>query len=423
MSDEPKITICGGFQAIHFPSSGGGDEGSGRPHFQGQSLVKGRALIAGEHLRNVREEREHNRITICASCLPETRVRQSDYVIEFTLDSTRKVIDGRCSCVAGISASCKHAAALFLFVNEERSTGCTDSQAVWKKPSKKAQERYPKGQKVEELFKLSATEWPSFKPSQSHQEGLAKRMADFGLTKSCLYKSLTADGEREEEDDKEENSLDTFPHFELLFNDAVLVTSKVAPSPRDANFYEEKVLRSHLEIQDVFEKTVSQAQSKRWFQERKFRISASKAHQISRAREEKTRKKYFFSDPPVTQSMRYGRQTEPDAKKKYEEETGLKVFSAGLVIKKEQPWLCATPDGLVKKGSELIVLEIKCPSSCQGKEISVPYLSGGKLLSSHQYYTQIQIQLYCCCVETAHFFVYSSADTVLATVKRDDEYL
>ena len=190
MSGQEKITICGGFGPISFPTE--------RQHFQGQALSKGRQLLQGEHLRNVREERENGKVFIRASCLPETRVRQGDYNIEFEVSrATREVVESRCSCVAGVTGTCKHAAAAFLFVNEERSTGCTDDRPTWKKPSKKAQDRYPKGQTLEDLFNLPPTPAPSFRATDAQLGLLKTRMEACGLQKACLYKSLTAEKEQD----------------------------------------------------------------------------------------------------------------------------------------------------------------------------------------------------------------------------------
>ncbi len=115
--------------------------------------------------------------------------------------------------------------------------------------------------------------------------------------------------------------------------------------------------------------------------------------------------------------------TEPIAKDKYSQITSGVMIDVGLVIKRSQPWLCASPDSLVKIGEDLIVLEIKCPSSCREKEIKVPYLKNGELVKSDKYYTQVQLQLYCCNLKKAHFFVYSSADYVLLEIEKDQEFL
>jgi putative phage-type endonuclease len=115
---------------------------------------------------------------------------------------------------------------------------------------------------------------------------------------------------------------------------------------------------------------------------------------------------------------------EPKAKEKYKSLTLSEVIESGLVVKTGQPWLCATPDGIVKdKNGDICILEIKCPSSCLDKNINVPYIVNNELKKSHQYYTQVQLQMYCCNLKKAHFFVYSNCDHKLLTVERDEAFL
>jgi len=104
--------------------------------------------------------------------------------------------------------------------------------------------------------------------------------------------------------------------------------------------------------------------------------------------------------------MRYGREMEPIAVQKYKSETGYSVIKTGIFIKPCQPWLAASPDGIVKTPEgELYVLEVKCPVSCRNTTIRVPYLTEEGILNvKHKYYTQVQIQLYCCNLDAAHFF-------------------
>jgi len=122
--------------------------------------------------------------------------------------------------------------------------------------------------------------------------------------------------------------------------------------------------------------------------------------------------------------LRYGREQERYAKKEYSHKTGHEVWDSGLVIKIDQPWLCASPDGFVLDGEEPFILEVKCPSSCKGEKISVKYLdTNGNLKINDPYYTQVQVQMYWANVSKCHFFVYSSVDSVLTAVKRDNAFL
>ena len=76
-----------------------------------------------------------------------------------------------------------------------------------------------------------------------------------------------------------------------------------------------------------------------------------------------------------------------------------------------------TPDAyLVTDKNELLVLEVKCPSSCENLPINVDYLENGngyKLSKSRrgrEIYTQIQFQLFFSKLKKGILFVYTSAD-------------
>lgn len=119
-----------------------------------------------------------------------------------------------CSCFPGRSAKCKHAGALFIKINEERTEGKTDSEQAWHTPSSKMLDRYPKGQTVKQIF----ADYEAARPSKARKssersssslsssrevyvqkgddpflQGIARDMEMCGLTDRMLYLSLTAD--------------------------------------------------------------------------------------------------------------------------------------------------------------------------------------------------------------------------------------
>ena len=115
---------------------------------------------------------------------------------------------------------------------------------------------------------------------------------------------------------------------------------------------------------------------------------------------------------------------EPIARRKYEEITGYQVLDSGLVIKMNQPFLCGTPDGFIETADGLMTLEIKCPSSLKTKSmIELGYLKEGKLVKSHSYYTQVQIQMFVSNCTACHLFVYSPEECNLIKVERDLDFL
>ena len=98
------------------------------------------------------------------------------------------------------------------------------------------------------------------------------------------------------------------------------------------------------------------------------RITSSKrAHQV------KTRQTNFEKlasqflkekfDGRLIPSIKYGIDMEHEAKIYFSQTTAYKIASAGLVVKINQPFLAASPDGIIFEKNAL--LEIKCPYTCK----------------------------------------------------------
>ena len=175
--------------------------------------------------------------------------------------------------------------------------------------------------------------------------------------------------------------------------------------------------------------SINQSASPSWQKERRKRVTASVAHSILRGKKKETRLKYFVGGSNYNNdAMQYGTDMEEEARQKYMQVSGNVVVPCGLLVKPDECWISASPDGLfLDKDNKLGVLEIKCPSSCKDKKIWVPkyltYKPPCKLIKSHPYYTQVQIQMYVTGAKFAHFFVYSTKDYKLTTVPLDQVYL
>jgi len=173
------------------------------------------------HVHNVEEIRCGEEVQITANCVPERSIRKTPYTICLELDSlaSRKVVNSaktRCSCPSGISAKCKHSAAVLLYINEERSEGPTDEEKKWKRPSKKAQSLYPKGEAIETLYKLPSTTRPTFKMEGDNAKKLADELAMFGLHHSALHKTLTTETDEDNMDIDTVDEAVPLPLQELL---------------------------------------------------------------------------------------------------------------------------------------------------------------------------------------------------------------
>lgn len=161
-------------------------------------------------------------------------------------------------------------------------------------------------------------------------------------------------------------------------------------------------------VSRLFKKPQPAQRTPEWFEERKFRITASSVSNLL-IRDERTCKNYVelydlsetfdynnktcnpysnkqqfivdkikqtFTGNPATY---WGQRYEPIATSIYERKTNKKVIEFGLLTHDSLSWLAASPDGITEDG---VMLEIKCPY--RRKVTGIPPI---------YYYQQVQIQL------------------------------
>lgn len=398
--------------------------------FRDTIVKKGREIKG--NVFAVKETREPDKITITSKCFATTSFgTSSPYIITFELDpDSRSITSSHCSCQAGCNGKCKHGAAVFSFINEERSTSQTNDRQLWHAPSKLLQSKYPKGETVEQLLGLDTSVGTNpFVQSEENSARLSVLMNElrmFGLCNASTFKSLSADVNITKETTEEETNL--CYGVERLFDDPKTIDTlqehdELTLESKEAEFYTKFVVCDKASSVILCKATIGQSSKKSWFQARKNRITASKAKQIFSARKSETILRYFFQTLSDNSNFKYGRATEAQAKRKYVEITGQVIEEVGVFVHTKYPWLCATPDGIVLMGDRAKVLEIKCPSSCRDSEISVPYLKNNSIPKNHPYYFQIQIQMFVCNVDVCDFFVFSSEDWKLVQIPFDVDFL
>ncbi|TRY80770.1 hypothetical protein TCAL_15463, partial [Tigriopus californicus] len=271
-----------------------------------------------------------------------------------------------CSCVAGISGQCKHTAALYEFINTETGESKTSEQQTWHRPSEVLLTKYPKGESILEILSNTSLDVTTSVRTEA-QANLTQELQMFGLTSSSFYVCLTADREQgltEYPKAKQKPELEQVVKS-LLHNPAKLpeqFLSDINLSIEESRFFNKNVLCDMEKAIELCEASLGQASSPAWHNLRRFRISASRAGPIGGAKQDHTLLKYFFEEKSSNKYMQYGRETEPKARMRYEDQTGNKVLQTGAIISPIYPWLCASPDGIAIDGNgNLVVLEIKCP--------------------------------------------------------------
>ncbi len=221
-SNIKTTTLFGGFEAID------GLE------FRKAIAEKGHDMV--QHIFNVKEVRKFSddgqvlEISISGQCIREMSLSKDPWNVIFELTSDRHVILARCSCTAGIDGMCKHTAALFKFVNLERSEGCTDDKQGWSKPTKKLNDLYPKGESIQKLFFQKSPEKRDFSGTSFDHDRVIKLMEKHSLQNCSVYKTLTAKAPEQE----------NVPEIEVVLN-ANLEKMLLEPVSRSS-------INPHLEV-------------------------------------------------------------------------------------------------------------------------------------------------------------------------------
>ncbi|XP_060596457.1 uncharacterized protein LOC132750479 [Ruditapes philippinarum] len=178
-------------------------------------------------------------------------------------------------------------------------------------------------------------------------------------------------------------------------------------------------------------RTLGQTKNKLWHEHRSMRITSSHFGRICKATERtdlnKLADELLNPKPFHAKATDHGIKYETEAVRKYEEKLKCKVNQSGLFVSHDFPYLGASPDGITSSG---VLLEVKCPYKARGMEITnktVPYMKKRDnvllLNEYHNYYYQVQGQLFCTSAQFCDFFVYSIADSKVLRIQRDDKFI
>ena len=190
-----------------------------------------------------------------------------------------------------------------------------------------------------------------------------------------------------------------------------------------------------------------QSESSDWYEERRWRITASFFGCICRRLPTTSptvlvnsiiNQQFFKTVPP---SCAWGRDNEDTAIKVYKVKlhemghTNVTVMKSGLVINPEYPWLGVGPDGLVTDPTSHDsngLLEIKCPYKYrESTPIEAASAKGfccrlehGKLFlrEQHQYYYQVQGQMANCSRKLCDFIIYTSTGISIERINFDEVF-
>lgn len=124
----------------------------------------------------------------------------------------------------------------------------------------------------------------------------------------------------------------------------------------------------------------------------------------------------------------HGENYESKAIKAFEVKTGLKTKKCGLFVCQEIPCLGASPDAVIDDNE---IVEVKCPYSGRDQDIKpgacfkfLKYGDDNKMVlkENHNYYFQIQGQLFISKRKYCHFVVYTFRDLFVKKIEIDKDY-
>lgn len=109
---------------------------------------------------------------------------------------------------------------------------------------------------------------------------------------------------------------------------------------------------------DIEKNTRGQSTCSAWYQERAFRITASRfGNVVSRKApiNDKFLHSLFAQTKVQTQAMKYGLDMEPTVVKEFKELTGpqVEVFKCGLLVHPNIYWMGCSPDGIIYDPNEI----------------------------------------------------------------------
>ncbi|KAH3822281.1 uncharacterized protein LOC127881093 [Dreissena polymorpha] len=413
-----------------------------------KSLEAYRFVISG-HVQVVEYHNIGDNVPFCAlraKVIPSQRVSEKPHQPWVYLDKqSSAVFCAHCTCVAGLGEVCSHVAALLFKMDTAVRLGLTSKSSTsdackWNRAFRR------------ELQPMTATELQPLmngsrsKPVPSVIPSGRDQLPDIStlqsLQKVCpeaVFFTTIPKLDPEETETASEGG-----EFQECMQSLRGLNREHGTLPVDNESL--RRIWSHYKCSkeqvDMLEKeTRGQSVCPLWFEHRKGRITGTKAHDVFVMKESSNTdnlvrlitgsKCYNLSGKAA---VKWGNTNEEKARHEYaQQQKGnhqyLNVMTAGLLVHQQKPFIAVSVDGVVKCACcPNRLLEIKCPYKHREKKIQdikdkdFCLNEEGELKRSHRYYTQIQLQMYVHDVQSCDLFVYTSVDSVVATVSRDDDF-
>lgn len=372
-----------------------------------------------------------------ADVKPSQSVNNKPHAAWVVCESNGHVIEGGCSCMAGRSKTCSHVGAIlwkieYAVKNQMTGKSCTDEIMKWNCSTSKniapkaivdiSFQKPKQGATFNTDEELPSIANPKFPKFDSHVEyksnvDVSPYARLFNVSGTTLNKTVTC-------------SVSKGPSksLELVHTDHHNMDCNLCMS-----FYSKYINLCDSKISALNQGTTSQSQSSMWHDSRRIRITASSAKKVPKRQQtcpSKFLQNHIYPVFSGNTNTRHGQESEGKCLKCLREER-LVVECHGTVVSRIEPWLSASPDGILTESQQL--LEIKCPvpsekwdtlESLFRQKYDVAYSGDGNLFlsptGSRGYYTQVQLTLYCTNLQRCLFVVWTQAEMERVIVERDN---
>ena len=397
------------------------------------------SLYTSSFLRVLRSVKHNNLIFIKGQCSAEMK-KHISYWIDISIDAEVAIIEGQCDCAAGMGpkANCKHICVVLYALYDltcrgqlQLQTTCTQELQTFHKAKPflasplKANIILPKKATVN-----NNTNAPlNFDPRSTKYQN-APGYTSFVRNMVLNYCYQSSNGES------------SMP-FVQMYNPANPYALESDHQYMSKTCTDKLLDDLHVTaitpeiVTDIERNTHGQADNKYWLENRCLRLHSSNFGKICKAtdrmdKNEFARRLTTCNDLRSVPAIIYGKENESTAIEKYKEVSGKNVSRCGTFVSCLLPYLAASPDGLV---NDNLLIEVKCPFSARNQLItntSVPYLYKEvdensntclKLDSNHDYYYQVQGQLFASNRSMCDFVVYTQKDIYVSRIVRDQIFI
>ena len=210
-------------------------------------------------------------------------------------------------------------------------------------------------------------------------------------------------------------------------------------------FYRSNVVVSAEEARAVEIKTVTQSSSDLWREERRKRLTASNCGKIAKTTQKTVANKVkdlLYSTFKGNKATEWGKMQESHTRQAYVSyqnqhgHEGLTTSPTGLVIHPNHPWIACSPDdrvfdsnetepnGLVEYKNSYSVRNMTLPEACQRSNFFLKRTEDGSLSlkTTHDYYHQVQCQLFVDGKSWCDFVVQTNIDLFVQRIYRDKDF-